>query len=166
MRWTLTTIASLLSLTASIAGAQERARSDTVPKAHYPPAGMCRIWLDGVPAERQPAPTDCVTAVRNRPTNGRVIFGRDSKNGGKPRIQPRPSNFRAGSAIGGTCVDRNKDGVCDETWARPTELLRPLPRSGSQSEVQREATPREPPQTPRNAGERPSGEKEKPKDPG
>ncbi len=38
---------------------------------------MCRIWLDGVPAAQQPAPTDCASAVRNRPAKGRVIFGDD-----------------------------------------------------------------------------------------
>jgi len=46
-----------------------------VPPAYRPPAGMCRIWIEGVPASQQPAPTDCVTAVRNRPVNGYVIFG-------------------------------------------------------------------------------------------
>ena len=40
---------------------------------------MCRIWLDNVPARQQPAPTDCPTAVRNRPPNGKVIFGDDYK---------------------------------------------------------------------------------------
>ena len=43
--------------------------------AHRPPPGMCRIWINGVPAERQPAPTDCATAMRRRPSNARVIFG-------------------------------------------------------------------------------------------
>jgi hypothetical protein len=38
---------------------------------------MCRIWLDDVPPAQQPAPTDCATAVRNRPAKGRVIFGDD-----------------------------------------------------------------------------------------
>lgn len=38
---------------------------------------MCRIWLDNVPAAQQPAPTDCASAVRNRPAKGRVIFGDD-----------------------------------------------------------------------------------------
>jgi hypothetical protein len=38
---------------------------------------MCRIWLDDVPAAQQPAPTDCASAVRNRPAKGRVIFGDD-----------------------------------------------------------------------------------------
>ena len=40
-----------------------------------PPAGMCRIWVDGVRADKQPAPTDCASALKNKPTNGRVIFG-------------------------------------------------------------------------------------------
>ena len=46
-----------------------------VPASHRPPRGMCRIWLDNVPPTQQPAPTDCATAIRNRPTNGRVVFG-------------------------------------------------------------------------------------------
>src|SRR5687768_14124003 len=45
-----------------------------VPRTHLPPPGMCRIWLDNVPPTQQPAPTDCASAVRNRPRNGRVVF--------------------------------------------------------------------------------------------
>jgi hypothetical protein len=48
--------------------------AEPVPKAYLPPAGMCRIWVDNVPAARQPAPTDCATAIRNKPPNARVIF--------------------------------------------------------------------------------------------
>jgi len=48
-----------------------------IPRGHMPPPGMCRIWLDGVPPGQQPAPTDCATAVRYRPANGRVLFGDD-----------------------------------------------------------------------------------------
>jgi hypothetical protein len=36
---------------------------------------MCRVWINGVPANKQPAPTDCWTALRDRPPNGRVLFG-------------------------------------------------------------------------------------------
>jgi len=50
-------------------------RDDEVPSAQRPPAGMCRIWIDGVPADRQPAPTDCASAIRRRPSNARVVFG-------------------------------------------------------------------------------------------
>lgn len=54
---------------------------DGVPKAYRPPPGMCRIWLDKVPAKQQPAPTDCPTAVRNRPSNAKVLFGDDYVDG-------------------------------------------------------------------------------------
>lgn len=67
-----------LALAAGVAGtARAQKGGDDVPKEFRPPAGMCRIWLDKVPARQQPAPTDCPTAVRNRPSNGRVIFGDD-----------------------------------------------------------------------------------------
>ena len=62
-----------------MASAQKRAdrKPPTIPAESRPPAGMCRIWLDDVPAGQQPAPTDCATAVKNKPQNGRVIFGDD-----------------------------------------------------------------------------------------
>jgi len=50
---------------------------DSIPVGSRPPAGMCRVWLENVPVAQQPAPTDCTTAVRNRPAKGRVIFGDD-----------------------------------------------------------------------------------------
>ena len=52
-------------------------RKVEIPPAFAPPSGMCRIWIDDVPASRQPAPTDCASAVKNRPLNSRVIFGDD-----------------------------------------------------------------------------------------
>ena len=71
----------VLALAGSGAGAQERApaksKQPEIPESSRPPAGMCRIWLDDVPAAQQPAPTDCATAVRSRPAKGRVIFGDD-----------------------------------------------------------------------------------------
>ena len=58
-------------------GRGEKTRADEIPASMRPPAGMCRIWLEDVPAAQQPAPTDCASAVRNRPAKGRVIFGDD-----------------------------------------------------------------------------------------
>ena len=52
--------------------------SDRVPPGHLPPAGMCRIWIEGVPPGQQPAPTDCQTAVATKPANARVIWGDQS----------------------------------------------------------------------------------------
>ena len=49
---------------------------------------MCRIWLDNVPPSQQPAPTSCAAAVRNRPSNGRVIFGDEPKDK-KDRFKPK-----------------------------------------------------------------------------
>jgi hypothetical protein len=68
-----------------IPGLPKRQQQPVVPPAYRPPAGMCRIWIDGVPASQQPAPTDCTTAVRNRPVNGKVIFGDDSPKRGKEK---------------------------------------------------------------------------------
>ena len=59
----------------------------SVPKAHLPPPGMCRIWIDNVPAGQQPAPTDCANAIRNRPPNGRVVFSDDSTTRAKPKAK-------------------------------------------------------------------------------
>ncbi|HKO17117.1 MAG TPA: hypothetical protein VJU87_12820 [Gemmatimonadaceae bacterium] len=69
-----------------------------IPEQERPPAGMCRIWLENVPAGQQPAPTDCATAVRNRPPNGRVIFGDDyvkddKKNDDKKKLPPFVKDF-------------------------------------------------------------------------
>ena len=70
-----------------------------VPADARPPKGMCRIWIDGVPAAQQPAATDCATAVKNRPSNARVIFGDDyadsskSKGGDKAKLPPTAKGF-------------------------------------------------------------------------
>ena len=36
-------------------------RAAAIPADARPPKGMCRIWIDGVPAAQQPAATDCPT---------------------------------------------------------------------------------------------------------
>ena len=54
-----------------------------VPPTHLPPPGMCRIWLDNVPPAQQPAPTDCASAARNLPRNGRLIYNDAARN---PRL--------------------------------------------------------------------------------
>ncbi|GJG87239.1 hypothetical protein tb265_24200 [Gemmatimonadetes bacterium T265] len=54
-----------------------KGKDPDVPAAYRPPPGMCRVWLAKVPPGQQPAPTDCASAVRNRPSNGRVLFGDD-----------------------------------------------------------------------------------------
>lgn len=76
-----------LSLGLGSAGLAQAPKKDEAAD-HRPPPGMCRIWVDGVPASQQPAPTDCATAVRNRPEHGRVIFGSEAGHD-KNLVQPR-----------------------------------------------------------------------------
>jgi hypothetical protein len=74
---------------------QSQSLQQIVPPGFFPPAGMCRIWINGVPAGQQPAPTDCASAVRNRPANGRVLFGDDppkSKKGKTDKSKSSPTD--------------------------------------------------------------------------
>lgn len=71
---------------------QSQGREQIVPPGFYPPAGMCRIWVNGVPAAQQPAPTDCASAVRNRPANGKVLFGDDPTKGKKGKSDKKKSS--------------------------------------------------------------------------
>jgi hypothetical protein len=71
---------------------QQPSREQIVPPAFYPPAGMCRIWINQVPAAQQPAPTDCASAVRNRPANGKVLFGDQPPKAKKTKTDKGNSN--------------------------------------------------------------------------
>ena len=74
---------------------QKSGREQIVPPGFFPPAGMCRIWINGVPAGQQPAPTDCASAVKNRPANGKVLFGADppkSKKGKSDKSKSSPTD--------------------------------------------------------------------------
>jgi hypothetical protein len=73
------TLAALVAVAAPLAAQSRGAAGDKVPRGHLPPAGMCRIWVDGVPPGRQPKPTDCATARRQAPRNARVIYGEGTR---------------------------------------------------------------------------------------
>lgn len=83
-------VLGFVAIAASGSGLQAQARPQpqnpkpAVPSTHLPPPGMCRIWLDNVPPAQQPAPTDCASAVRNQPRNGRVIFNDEPRNSKLP----------------------------------------------------------------------------------
>jgi len=87
-RLSFTLLLALAAPLSAQSAAQGRA-GDQGASEHRPPPGMCRIWIDGVPAERQPAPTDCATAMRRRPSNARVIFGDEVR----PHVQAPPQQF-------------------------------------------------------------------------
>jgi hypothetical protein len=80
------TVAMIAGMATSATAQQSKPPKDSaksIPADARPPKGMCRIWIDGVPANQQAAPTDCRTAVRNLPPNGRVIFGDDYRDSTK-----------------------------------------------------------------------------------
>jgi hypothetical protein len=114
-----------VALLAAPLAAQGRDEGDRVPPDQRPPAGMCRIWLDNVPAGQQPAPTDCATAVRNRPPNGRVIFGdepRGGNRGAKPKkLRGAPSEWRTRDSSerpdGDGYATRERDGPAPDRGA-------------------------------------------------
>lgn len=74
---------------ASPAHAQLRRSTTTYPDAQTVPAGMCRVWINGLPASRQPGPTDCETARRNAPANSRIIYGTQSRGAVYGNVDPR-----------------------------------------------------------------------------
>lgn len=98
---TLILVAAVAALPA-LAEAQgtPRPRTPDVPQHMLPPAGKCRIWMDGVSPSRQPAPTDCQTALRQKPANGTVIFGPQERDAGSSgfRSNPRPTRRDTTSA--------------------------------------------------------------------
>ena len=66
---------------------QPQDAKSAVPRTHLPPPGMCRIWLDNVPPAQQPAPTDCASAARNLPRNGRLVYSDEPRNTRLPLIK-------------------------------------------------------------------------------
>lgn len=82
---------SALALATTSAGAQGRRMG--IPPGQMPPAGLCQVWIDGVPPGRQPRPTDCRTARAQAPANSRIIYGSQSQ--GRVSLDPR-----AGTANG------------------------------------------------------------------
>ena len=76
---------SAVALAMTTAGAQGR-RND-IPPGQMPPAGLCRVWIDGVPPGRQPRATDCATARAQAPANSRIIYGSQSQ--GRVHLDPR-----------------------------------------------------------------------------
>jgi hypothetical protein len=72
--------------------AEAQSREIGIPSGYTPPAGLCRVWIDGVPAGRQPAPTRCDVARASAPGNARIIYGANSQVMYDPRygnVDPR-----------------------------------------------------------------------------
>lgn len=56
-----------------------------------PPAGKCRIWMANVAPAQQPAPTDCQTALRQKPSDGTVIFGPSPRSSDSTAFDSKPA---------------------------------------------------------------------------
>ena len=88
-----------LSSASNIQNQQNRSAS-RVPPGQLPPAGMCRIWINGVPPGRQPAPTDCRTAVANQPANAQILWGSQAAFPGNGAMNSRSSrDFQTGQIM-------------------------------------------------------------------
>jgi hypothetical protein len=83
----------LLTTRSAVAEAQKRNDRPLTQQEPTAPQGMCRVWLNGVRADSQPAPTDCASALRDRPPNARVIFGKQGDQRSLPRY-PAPDTSR------------------------------------------------------------------------
>jgi hypothetical protein len=85
----------VLFLSSAVAAQESRVPSSRMPESFTPPAGLCRLWISGVPASQQPAPTDCASAIRNRPSNAAVVFGPQLRG---ESMERRPFAGRAGQS--------------------------------------------------------------------
>lgn len=92
----------------SDSGRSQGKERDSIPAAYLPPAGMCRIWVDNVPPAQQPAPTDCASAIKNRPANGRVVFGDDNPKRGAQPAERKGSETLKGFIGGSVAPDWRK----------------------------------------------------------
>jgi hypothetical protein len=127
----------------SPAAASAQAKPLQVPTAYLPPKGMCRIWLDGVPADKQPAPTDCTTALRNKPATGQVVFpaaepSKPVQNSAlRQQSLPLPGNSLVSPARVPTVTRPATAGVRDTTKAKTDS-----------AKARRDTVPKKPPPPP------------------
>lgn len=129
-RSVLATIAAtaVLVLASSPASAQGRWNSENARErlqSSRTPYGLCRVWINGLSRERQPAVTGCAYAYSNVPRNGRVIYGGERGQLFGRRSSPyfydrqgdehgaeRGRNYRAGYDRD----DRNSEGRSDYSY--------------------------------------------------
>lgn len=125
---------------ATEASAQVIVRANAVPPGQRPPAGMCRVWIEGVPAGRQPAVTDCVTARANAPLNSRIIVGNDAPFPGRAtgRFRDGDCEFeRRGSNLGDIFFgqrnsrDTNRDCRVSSSRSRDNGVWYPVGRDAN-----------------------------------
>jgi hypothetical protein len=71
------------------------ARTIHVPRGHYPPPGMCRVWIPGTPPGHQPKPAPCSTLAGKVPNGAFVLYNNrayDANHAWAREKKSRPSN--------------------------------------------------------------------------
>ncbi len=124
-----------LALVAAPLSAQNR--SFKIPPGQLPPAGMCRVWIDGVPPGRQPPVTSCAVAEANRVANSRVIYGDRTAFPGNGKNKLNTSNGdvgRACSAWDAVVVNGNLVNVCRDDRVLTTRRVKTIRRQDLDNE--------------------------------
>jgi hypothetical protein len=94
-----------------------------VPPDRRPPGGMCRVWLDGVPAGQQPAPTSCDQAAKVHAPNAHLIVGTDHPTEVRARaVRVMPGGLTSG---GGGAGNVNTGGAPSVGMAHPVTPIAP-----------------------------------------
>ncbi|MBA4071222.1 MAG: hypothetical protein C0497_05200 [Gemmatimonas sp.] len=141
----LSCILPVLLLSSALAAQEPRGQHPRMPDAFTPPAGLCRLWISGVPASQQPAPTDCANAVKNRPSNAAVVFGPPVRIEAK-EIEPfsrRSGRLNERQAVSGARSEGRDEALRDELRSRPADAartdLRARPAAATRDEPQTRA---------------------------
>ncbi|MEN9791129.1 MAG: hypothetical protein RLZZ63_787 [Gemmatimonadota bacterium] len=107
--------------------------SANVPVSMLPPAGRCRIWIDDVPASQQPAPTDCASALRQKPANGTILYGPAERDEAGERFERKAREHRT-----------KETRPAASPALSPTAPAAPAPAAGpANAETRRPAAPSE-----------------------
>lgn len=120
------------------AAAQERQAEPEIlpgiPTSALPPEGMCRVWLRDVPVGRQPAPTDCASAIKTRPRDAMLLIGDQGKAPRGPARSsvnaiPQPPRF-ANPAFSGPRAARPAQSLTPATASAPAAAPASTPAAG------------------------------------
>jgi len=124
---------ALLLCVPLVAGAQGRGgtpprtppRTPDVPPSLMPPAGKCRVWIEGVAPAQQPAPTDCQTALRTKPSNGTVVFGPQPKEREPETFESQPARGLAPARRAPSAMPESGKAPPPRDTTRPPRSRRP-----------------------------------------
>lgn len=99
------TMAAAALVSSVPAAAQGHGRGGAVPPGQRPPAGLCRVWVEGLPPGQQPGVSDCSYARTHVPPGGRVLYG-----GPAPRRASTVNHAYAPYYYGAKSVDDRVSG--------------------------------------------------------